>query len=104
MLAFKAALDKPPSDNSDVKMEDSQSEHQPDEEEPEIAPADLLQYSGGKKLKDEDEEDLGHYEQEDYGHDFVQLPGGQYIPVWEYFGDEWDERIVRLTILLPNRN
>jgi hypothetical protein len=75
-------------------MGDSKSGKLPDDEEPEIAPADFLQYKGSKKLKDEDEEDLGHYEQEDYGHDFVQLPGGQYIPVWEYLGAEWDARIV----------
>jgi hypothetical protein len=82
---------------SQMSMEDSKTEQQSDnEKEPEMASGDFLRYRGSrKKLQDEDKEDLGHYEEEEYGHDFVQLPGSlQHIPVWEYFGAEWDARIV----------
>lgn len=63
------------SSNPDVNMEDSKTKQQSDnKKEPEMAPGDFLQYKGSRKnLKDEEEEDLGHYELEEYGHDFIQL-------------------------------
>lgn len=43
---------------------------------------------------DEPAESIGQYEEEDYSQDYVQLPDGRTIPIWEYLGPIWDSRIV----------
>lgn len=78
---------KPTSEEMDVKTEPTTEE---------MDGVDFHEYTPTKKkgLDDDEEEILGDYERERYGSDFVEMPSGAIIPIWEYLGPSWDERIV----------
>jgi hypothetical protein len=92
---FYRSREPAPRNNSEER-EGSLEEISDEEDDLEMAAADFKEYKAPKKkMKEEDEEDLGEFERLSYGHDYLIVPGiNEPIPVWEYFGSDWDARIV----------